>query len=632
MNRMTPKAAKNSRAGYWVVLLFGLVFFGVGAGFLLFGVIPNLWDAARMRDWVPVPADVVKVDLTSHDSDETTTWKVVARFRYNYEGRRYTGDRVGIADGASDNVGSWQKDTWSRLRGRQQVTLWVNLDDPSESVFDRDLRWGLVGFKLIFVVVFGGLGAALLWYVNHRPAPVPPGLPGWQARADWRDNRIRSGAKATLWFAWGFAFFWNAVSAPVLFAFPGELGRGNQLMWVALLFPLVGLGLLVWAMRQTLAWRRFGVTLLELDPFPGAIGGDIGGTLELRLPYHPRHPFRVTLTCLHVYTRRSGNRNETVRDAKWQDEQPAVVEPGLRGTRLRFLFHTPADLPDSSEASKGNNGRYEWTVQISARLPGADFDRSWKIPVLRNAGPQTARTPARRHAEDVATLEDPGRLRLHETGAGIELYYPYFRHPGMALGALLTGIIFVAPVWLIDAFGGKRGVPAPMLWLFTLFGALILLWGLYLLGNSLRVTAGRQGLTTVRKLYGLRFMRHVAVDDIVAIGKSVGMQSRQGNRAQLYYRIQARTRDGRRITLGDGLTGASGVDALIERLRGVLGLSGQVIEPEPGGARFGRARLSALAPGSVRPSSKRLRRWLNVASCALFLAIVLWNFRDIIFK
>jgi hypothetical protein len=252
--------------------------------------------------------------------------------------------------------------------------------------------------------------------------------------------------------------------------------------------------------------------------------------------------------------------------------------------------------------------------------------------VLRNAGPQTARTPARRRAEDVATLEDPGRLRLHETGAGIELYYPYFRHPGMALGALLTGIIFVAPVWLIDAFGGKRGVPAPMLWLFTLFGALILLWGLYLLGNSLRVTAGRQGLTTVRKLYGLRFMRHVAVDDIVAIGKSVGMQSRQGNRAQLYYRIQARTRDGRRITLADGLTGASGVDALIERLRGVLGLSGQVIEPEPGGARFGRARLSALAPGSGRPSSKRLRRWLNVVSCALFLAIVLWNFRDIIFK
>jgi hypothetical protein len=67
---------------------------------------------------------------------------------------------------------------------------------------------------------------------------------------------------------------------------------------------LVGLGLLVWAVRQTLAWRCFGMTLLELDPFPGAIGGDIGGLLELRLPYNPRCPFRITLTCLYVYTRR----------------------------------------------------------------------------------------------------------------------------------------------------------------------------------------------------------------------------------------------------------------------------------------------------------------------------------------
>ena len=63
----------------------------------------------------------------------------------------------------------------------------------------------------------------------------------------------------------------------------------------------MGLGLLVWAVRQTLAWRCFGMTLLELDPFPGAIGGDIGGLLELRLPYSP---FRITLTCLYVYTRR----------------------------------------------------------------------------------------------------------------------------------------------------------------------------------------------------------------------------------------------------------------------------------------------------------------------------------------
>ena len=256
MERGSETAAQGSRAGRWVVMLFGLVFLGVGAGFLLFGVVPNLWDAVRMRDWTPVPAEVVKLDLKSNRSDDSTTWKVTARFRYVYAGRGYTGDRVGIADAGSDNIGRWQQDTWSRLKGSEHVTLWVNPDNPSESVFDRDLRWVLLGFKLIFVVVFGGFGAVVLWAINRRPAPAPRGLPAWHTRADWRDNRIRCGAKAALGFAWGFAIFWNAISAPVLFAFPGELARGNEMMWVALLFPLIGLGLLTWSVRQTLAWLR----------------------------------------------------------------------------------------------------------------------------------------------------------------------------------------------------------------------------------------------------------------------------------------------------------------------------------------------------------------------------------------
>jgi len=631
MKRTTGSSPKTSRAAYWGGTLFGLLFFGVGAGFLVLGVMPNLWDAVRMRDWVQVPAEVVQLDLKSNHGDDTTTYKVSARFRYTYDGRGYTGDRVGIADGGSDNVGDWQHDTWSRLKGSKHTALWVNPANPSESVFDRELRWGLLGFKMIFVIVFGGFGGVVLWFLNRKPAPVPPGLPAWQASAAWHDNRIRSGAKASLWFAWGFAVMWNAISAPIPFIVPGELARGNPMIWIALLFPAVGLGLLIWAIRQTLAWRRFGVTQLQLDPFPGALGGDVGGTLELRLPYNPKHRFRVTLTCLHVYTRRTSDGNETVRDAKWQDEQTAVVEPGLHGTRLRFLFQSPSDLPESS----GEGGsRYEWTVQIAARLPGADFDRGWQIPVFRDAGPQTARTPVRRREEDAGTLDEPGTVLIRETGAGIELYYPYFRHPGLALGILATGGIFLAPVRLIDAVAGNRGVPGPFLWLFSVIGALILIWGTYLAGNSLRVSAGKQGLTAVRGIFGLRFARHAAADDITGIGKSIGMQSRQGSRAQAYYRIHARTRDGRRIALGEGLTGASRVDALIERLRAALGLSGQANDPEPAGSRFGHTRRSALQlpDGAGQPRSKRLRWLLNAGSFALFLAIVIWNFRDVIFS
>ena len=112
-------------------------------------------------------------------------------------------------------------------------------------------------------------------------------------------------------------------------------------------------------------------------------------------------------------------------------------------------------------------------------------------------------------------------------------------------------------------------------WGGMLFGVLIVIWGIYLFGISLRVTAGRRGLEAVRGVFDLHLARHAVADEIATIDKVIGMQTRQGNRSQAWYRIQAHTRDGRHITLGAGITGASHVEALAERLRTALGLAGQ---------------------------------------------------------
>ncbi len=622
---------KSKRGNRWAGMLFGLIFFAVGAGFLLLSVIPNLWDATRMQDWVQVPADVVAADLETNHSDDTTTYKVTARFRYAYNGQRYTGNRVGIADGGGDNIGDWHQATYNRLRGQDHARLWVNPADPSESVFDRELRWGLLGFKLIFVIVFGGAGAVVIWFMNRTPKPVPAGLPDWQARAEWMDNRIRSNARATLWFAWGFAIFWNAISSPIPFILPAELAKGNQLAWIALIFPVVGLGLLTWAIRRTLNWRRFSMTLLEMDPFPGAIGGDIGGAVELRLRYNPKNRFRVTLTCNHVYTRRTNDGYETVRDAKWQDEQLAEVQPGRRGTRLRFLFQPPGDLPASSE---GDDSWYEWMIQISASLPGADLNRSWEVPVFKDAGRQTARTQIDRREPEAGPLELPDRVvQVRETGSGLEFYYPYLRNPGMALGTLVTGGFFVGFAWLFHAAAGEDGPPGLFLGLFVFAGVLIFILGLYLLGNALHVTASRQGLSVVRKIFGLRFVRHVAVDEITGIEQSIGMQSRQGNRTRAWYRIQVRTHDGRKITAGNGIPGASRVEAIIDRMRRALDLP-ELSAGDNAETRFGETPASLIPAEAIAGQHrvKRIRLLVNGGGAVLFFAIVFWQFRDVIFR
>ena len=624
MRRATGKSSANKREGYWGGMLFGLVFIGVGAAFLLLGVIPNLWDVIRMQDWVQVPAEVMAVDLESNSSDGSTTYKVTARFSYNYYGRQYTCNRVGIADGGADNVGDWQHDTYARLKSQDQTTVWVNTGNPSEAIFDRDLRWDLLGFKLIFVIVFGGFGTAMLWYLNRKVKPVPPGLPAWQARAEWVDNRIRSNARSMLWVAWGFAIFWNAISSPIPFVLPGELAKGNQLALVGLIFPLVGLGLVTWAIRQTLNWRRFGTTPLKMDPFPGAIGGDVGGAVELRLGYNPKYRFRVTLTCHHVTTRRTSDGSETVRDAQWQDEQLAEVQPGLHGTRLRFLFQTPDDLPGSS---KGDGG-YEWTVQITASLSGTDFDRSWEVPVLKDAGPQAALERIEpRHVDAKPQALADALVQIRETGSGVELYYPYMRNPGMAVGTLMTGACFIGFAWLFHAASGKDGMPEVFVGLFGLIGLLIILLGFYLAGNSLRVTANRQGLSVMRGIFGLRLARHAAADEITGIEKSIGMQSRQGYRVRAYYSIEVHTRDGRSITAGSGISGASRVDAIIQKIHQALGLPGLTNHAENTKVP---ATVSAVGAQTDQRPKNRTRLLVNVAAGVLFFVIVFWQFRDVI--
>ncbi len=56
----------------WAILLFSLPFTGVGFGFLLFSIIPSLYDAVQMSDWHETQATVISSELKSYSGDSTT--------------------------------------------------------------------------------------------------------------------------------------------------------------------------------------------------------------------------------------------------------------------------------------------------------------------------------------------------------------------------------------------------------------------------------------------------------------------------------------------------------------------------------------------------------------------------------
>src|SRR5262245_56656550 len=99
MERGSGIASKTG--GVLVALLFG-VGFGAAGAYGVASLASQLRGWWQARDWVAVPAIVMAVELQEH-YDDGTTYRVAARYAYEYGGRHHEGTRVGFNTGY-DNV------------------------------------------------------------------------------------------------------------------------------------------------------------------------------------------------------------------------------------------------------------------------------------------------------------------------------------------------------------------------------------------------------------------------------------------------------------------------------------------------------------------------------------------------
>jgi hypothetical protein len=572
------------------VTLFALPFFGVGV-WMLWSIGIMFHDAWRMQDWAPMPAHLETAGYETHSGDDSDTYAAYARFSYQYRGQTYSGDRVALSGGA-DNIGDYQADLGNRLsalRARgEPVTVWVNPDAPWESIIDRDIRWGLVGFKSIFLFVFGGIGLGLLVYTWTAPKEKDASLAQyqdapWLLNDAWQIPEIRSGSKAAMWGAWLFAAFWNAISAVTPFmAYEEVVENQNYLALVALLFPLVGIGLLTWAVRRTLEWRRFGPAPVTLDPFPGSIGGHVGGTIDLNLTFDSTAKFQVTLTNLYSYVSGSGKNRSRKEEAKWQDELVAHAEPGGKGTRLTFRFDVPDGLDESDALQKGDS-YYTWRLNLRAELPGADIDRDYEIPVYATARQSrhlSDRAVQRsRHEQD--TISDQ-RVRevvhIQQGPMGKSMYYPMGRYLGPNLAGILIGAVFAGAGWFLVVQEGQTIFGG----IFGGVGALVALAAFYMMTNSLEVSQDGTSVHAVRRWLGIPVSRKsMPRSSFVRFEKKSSMKTQSGGKHVIYYAINMVDHDDNTMVIGEGFRGESETRAAMRLIALELGLRAERDDKRP---------------------------------------------------
>jgi len=201
--------------------------------------------------------------------------------------------------------------------------------------------WKQAAFFAIFAITFGAVGIGGLIALargRRRLADVEAARAGhpdepWLWRADWAAGRIEDSNRTTARFAWGFVALWNLVSLPAAyFGVRAALEEGNRAGLVALVFPVAGLALLVWAARISARVQRFGVSRLELETRPAAIGRSLSGTVLAPLPLTPANGFRVVLSCIRRVTTGSGDDRSTSERVLWQEEQQVPGFPATTAT------------------------------------------------------------------------------------------------------------------------------------------------------------------------------------------------------------------------------------------------------------------------------------------------------------
>ncbi|WP_331351840.1 DUF3592 domain-containing protein [Cellvibrio sp. UBA7671] len=370
---------------YWMMLLLGLPFAGVGLITLFLSILPNLFVWQQMKSWPQVSAELQHAELVIDNSGDSSTYSPKARYLYQYQGKHYTGERVSIMEG-SDNIGDFQynlayvlKEAW---RQQQSVPAWVNPSNPTEAVLNRDMHWGMVGFQMIFVVMFGSIGIGLSYSALSNLLRSTPMHKPWrgQRRAS---PEVSCNSKSGLWLTWGFTLIWNLLSLLGVTAVPRELAAGNFFFLLILVFPLIGIYLLYQAINTTLDWRRFGPLTLRLHPYPCLIGGQFGGTLELPLAYNNQQRFHVRLQCVHSYATGSNKNRHLTETILWQAQGLADSQASaLGGTALSLHF----DIPDNLPASEPMSTDYRfWRLELAARLPGVNLRREFEIPMFATA-------------------------------------------------------------------------------------------------------------------------------------------------------------------------------------------------------------------------------------------------------
>ena len=403
---------------------------------------------------------------------------------------------------------------------------------------DTSQAWILLLAGLVF---FGfGIGVFLVASASFRAKERTDALRAahprepWMWREDWASGKVSSNASSMAWFLWGFAILWNLISAPLAVFLPAEISEGNYPALLGFLFPLVGVGLLIAAIRKTVQRVKFGDSEFVLDRMPGVLGGEVAGTIVLPQGVAHAQAFNVRLACVHVRRVKSGKNTSTHETVLWQTEQAiqhAMPFSDGMPQRISVRFRTPYDAQPTDEGDPNN--KHVWKLTAGADVPGVDFAAEFEVPVFKTDSSSAQITEESLRSEEVAahpplatSPDTTGITVVPGAAGGTEFIIKSNGNSAGSFGAAMVFLIFIGITGLIIYFSG----PGFFALIFGAIGVVVAGLGVFGVYGESRIVV-EDGHVSVRNiLFGKMWGKRVPCESVERIGvRGDGKQGRHGN-------------------------------------------------------------------------------------------------------
>ncbi|MEO5756595.1 MAG: hypothetical protein ABIQ51_07035 [Mesorhizobium sp.] len=164
----------------------------------------------------------------------------------------------------------------------------------------------------------------------------------------------------------------------------------NPLVFVPVVFAVIGLYALLKAIRDTLRVRKFGATTLHAGA--ARPGGRFEGMLRSSRDLVPSGDYIVKLRCIRTYrvggpiVNTVAGEKSTYREEIKYEEKLAVPRASVQSSvGIPFAFAIPADAPPSvgPPVYERRHGNVRWILTVTAPMPGVDYYAVFAIDMRR---------------------------------------------------------------------------------------------------------------------------------------------------------------------------------------------------------------------------------------------------------